>query len=184
MSRATQQNELGDLQAWDKCQRIQYSNPRPKQRNVKARHFRRQAYPRSLWEWKYPCRLRKTVETCRMVKRDEPNHHTISHTPPFLDRFCRQGRLLRLSDPPVIARCRLRGRSRRHCNGRRHARSMPPRGCSTPLFRRAFLRMAQYINGAGQMRLRLLQGGHILDGKQIEKFFIGRTDDALQGGSL
>ena len=53
-----------------------------------------------------------------------------------------------------------------------------------PLFRRAFLRMAQYINGAGQMRLRLLQGGHILDGKQIEKFFIGRTDDALQGGSL
>ena len=129
------------------------------QRNVKARHFRRQAYPRSRWEWKYPCRLRKTVETCRMVKRDEPNHHTISHTPPFLDRFCRQGRLLRLSDLPVIARCQ-------------------------PLFRRAFLRMAQYINGAGQMRLRLLQGGHILDGKQIEKFFIGRTDDALQGGSL
>ena len=98
-------------------------------RNVKARHFRLQAYSRFRWEWKYPCRLRKTVETCRMVKRDEPNHHTISHTPPFLDRFCRQGKLLRLSAPPVIARCRLRGRSRRHCNGRRHARSMPPRGC-------------------------------------------------------
>ena len=90
LSWATHGNGLGNLRTWDKCQRIQYSNPRPKQRNVKARHFRRQAYPRPLWEWKYPCRLRKTVETCRMVKRDEPNHHTISHTPPFLDRFCRK----------------------------------------------------------------------------------------------
>lgn len=159
-------------------------------RNVKARHFRRQAYPRSRWEWKYPCRLRKTVETCRMVKRDEPNHHTISHTPLFLARFCRQGRLLRLSVPPVNMRCRF-SEGRIHCFVMvaimyaqcRHEAVQRAHGLQ-PLFRRAFLRMAQYIDGAGQMRLCLLQGGHILNGKQVEKSFIGRTDDALQGGSL
>ena len=90
------------------------------QRNVKARHFRRQAYPRSRREWKYPCCLYKTVETCRMVKRDEPNHHTISHTPPFFDRFCRKVGFYACPTRPLL-----------HVAAFDHVRSMPPRGCST-----------------------------------------------------
>ena len=158
-------------------------------RNVKARHFRRQAYPRSRWEWKYPCCLRKTVETCRMVKRDEPNHHTISHTPLFLARFCRKVGFYACPTRPLLHVAAFEGGvestimvivMHAQC---RHEAVQRAHGIQ-PLFRRAFLRMAQYINGAGQMRLCLRQGGHILNGKQVEKSFIGRTDDALQGGSL
>ena len=121
------------------------------QRNVKARHFRRQAYPRSRREWKYPCCLYKTVETCRMVKRDEPNHHTISHTPPFFDRFCRKVGFYACPTRPLLHVAAFEGGVEgtimvvvmyAQC---RHEAVQRAHGLQ-PLFRRAFLRMAQYID--------------------------------------
>ncbi len=172
---------LERLAGWDKCQKNTIFQSPTQAAECKSPSFPSAKHIPVPLEWKYPCRLRKQIETCRMVKRDEPNHHTISHTPPFLTGFVAKVGFLRLSDPPVIARCRLRGAESKsivmvvvmHAQCR-HEAVQRAHGIQ-PLFRRAFTPMVPGINGAGRCAF-VCCGGHILDGKQMKKFFIGRTD--------